>query len=167
MTARDGGVAVKVALDPFVLGSLEARFAAEPARGVEAALHHYERRLRSPVPPAEVPLFMRGVAVESETATEIQIAVTYDVYMALSREAERQEVDVDRIVAHAVFVFLHDIKADGRPGDSAKENGEASRYADHATRQPPSARRPRGMAAGARLLRRGGSTGGRSRFGRR
>lgn len=158
---------MKVALDPFVLGSLEARFAAEPARGVEAALRHYERRLRSQSPPAEVPLFMRGIGVESETATEIQASVTYDVFMALSREARRQEVDLDRIVAHAIFVFLHDIKADGRPGEAAKENGEPSRYPDHAIRQPPNARRPRSVVAGARLLRRGGSTGGRSRFGRR
>jgi hypothetical protein len=158
---------VKVALDPFVLGSIEARFGTDPARGVEAALRHYERRLRSQSPPAEVPLFMRGVEVESEAATELQVSVSYEVFMALTREARRQECDLDRIVAHAVFVFLEDIKGGGSSVEVAKESGEPSRYPGHALRQSPSARRPRGMVARARPLRRGGSTGGRSRFGRR
>jgi hypothetical protein len=168
MVSSDGGGTVKVLLDPFTLGSVEGRFGAEPRRGVEAAARHYALRLRSQSPPPEVPLFMRGEKVDPATATEIQVTLPDDVHAALSQEARRQGVDSDRIVAHAVFVFVHDIEAGDRVDvDPAEEDGDLSRYGGHAKSQISGARRPHGTAGGDGLLRRGGSAGGRSRFGRR
>lgn len=155
-----------VVLEPFALGQVEGRFGAKVDRAVEAALRHYARSLLSSRRPPEVPLFMREVAVDREAATEVEVSVPDDVLVALDREAGRQGVELDRIVAHAVFVYLHDIGADGRAG-AAEENGEFPRSPGHAIRQPSSARRPRGTMAGARFLRRVRSAGGRSRFGRR
>lgn len=158
-----------VVIEPFALGSIEARFGAETDCGLEAALRHYARRVLSKRRPPEVPLFMREVAVDREAATEFEVSVSDEVLAALGREAGRQEVEFDRIVAHAVFVYLDDIQADDRAGlDAAEEVGASSRYPGHASgRQPSSARRPLGTVAGGRLLRRVRSAGGRSRFGRR
>lgn len=162
MTRRDEGAAVNIALDPFVIGSIEGRFGADPARAVAAALRHYERRLRSGNRPPEVPLFMRGIGVDRATAVELEVPVAAGVSGALGREAARQGVELDRLAAHAAFVFLDDLKGDG----GAKENGRPLRYPDHAI-QAPGTRRPRGTLPDGRLVRRGGGAGGHSRFGRR
>jgi hypothetical protein len=158
---------VIVVLEPFALGSIEARFGAELDRGVEAALRHYARRLLSRRRPPEVPLFMRDVPVDREAATEIEVAVPDEVRVALGREAGRQEVELDRIVAHAVFVYLDDIAGDRAGVDGAEEVGSSPRYPGHASGRQSNARRPRGTTAGGRLLRRGRSAGGGGRFGRR
>lgn len=151
-----------IALEPFAVGSVERRFGADLGRGVDFALRHYARRVSSQRRPPEVPLFMRGVAVDREAATEIEVSPPYEVFLALSGEARRQEVEFDRIVAHAVFVYLDDIGA-----GAAEEVGASPRSAGHAASQPSSPRRPRGKEVRRSLLRGGRSTGGRSRFGRR
>lgn len=153
---------MNIALDPFVVGSIEGRFGADPAPALAAALRHYERRLRSGNLPPEVPLFMRGVAVDRATAVAFEVPVDSGVSGALSREARRQGVEMDRLATHAAFVFLDDLKGDG----GAKENGSTSRYVDHAI-QALGTRRPRGTLPDGRLVRRDGGAGGHSRFGRR
>lgn len=159
---------MKVVLEPFARSSIEDRFGSDLDRGVQAALRHYARRVRSQRRPPDVPLFMRDVPVERATATELEVSLPNEVLMALSRESRLQGVPLDRIVGHAVFVYLSDIEAGGRRrvGD-AEEDGAAARYTEYAARHFSSARRPRGAAAGGRLLRRGRGAGGRSRFGRR
>lgn len=157
-----------VVLEPFALGSIEGRFGVELGRVVDAAMRHYARRTLSQRRPPEVPLFMRGVAVDREVATAIEVAPPHDVLTVLRREARRQEVEFDRIVAHAIFVFLTDIEVGGRADvDAAEEVGASPRYAGHAIRRSAGPRRPRGTEVGGRVLRRGRSPGGRSRFGRR
>lgn len=157
-----------VVLEPFTRSSIEARFGTEVGCGAEAALRHYARRALSQQRPPEVPLFMRDVAVDRETATEVEVSLSDEVFTTLTREAHRQEVDFDRIVAHGVFVYLDDVAAAGRPGvDPAEEIDAYSRYPGHAAAQPSSPRRPRGTDAGDRLLRGARGVGGRSRFGRR
>lgn len=168
MVGSDGSDSVKIVLEPFARGSIEDRFGPDLCRGSEAALRHYARRVRSRRRPPEVPLFMCEVDVDRSEAIELELSLPYEVQSALTREARLQGVRLDRIVAHAIFVYLSDVEAG--PGswvEDAKEDGVAPRYTEHAARQLSSTRRPRGTPAGGRTLWRGRGAGGRSRFGQR
>jgi len=168
MIGSNGNDPVKIALEPFARSSIEDRFGPDLCRGAESALRHYARRVRSRRRPPDVPLFMRGVGVDRDAAIELELSLPYEVQSALTREARLQRVAPDRIVAHAIFVYLSDIETGSRPqAGGSKEGGSVSRYTDHAARHFSSARHPRGTVAGGRPLWRGRGAGGRSRFGHR
>ena len=168
VTDPHGSDLVKVVLGPFARDSIEDRFGPHLNRGVQAALRHYARRVRSARRPPQVPLFMREVELDRATAIEMDVAVPYEVQAALEREARLQLLALDRIVAHAVFVYLSDVDAGIRPAAAAAEELEAApRLTEHVDRQLPPPRRSRGTARPHGPLRRRGRAGGRSRFGRR
>jgi hypothetical protein len=168
VTDPDGSDLVKVVLGPFARDSIEDRFGPHLNRGVQSALRHYARRVRSARRPPEVPAFMREVEIDPATAIELDVAVPYEVQSALEREARLQLLALDRVVAHAIFVYLSDVDAGIRSAAPAAEEVEpAPRYDGHAERQLPPARRSRGTARPHGPLRRRGRAGGRSRFGRR
>src|ERR1700761_7258827 len=79
VTDPHGSDLVKVVLGPFARDSIEDRFGPHLNRGVQAALRHYARRVRSARRPPEVPLFMREGAVDPVSAIEMDVAVPYEV----------------------------------------------------------------------------------------
>jgi len=100
---------VKVALGGFARSGIETRFGADLDAGVEAAAVHYARRLRSARPPVAVPGFLRGAA--SRTTRSLEVPLRPEVETALEGEAKRSGAPLERILAHAVFVFLADMDA--------------------------------------------------------
>jgi hypothetical protein len=110
---------MRVALGKFARSSIEARFGPDIAAGVQAALLHYTRRLKSGRPPVGIPRLSRG-PVPLDTGAAFELAVSQDMQAALEREARRHKVPVGQIVEHAVFVYLADL-------DSASE-GESNAW---------------------------------------
>jgi hypothetical protein len=108
---------MKVALGTFACFCIEARFGPDPAPTVEAALRHYTRRLRSAKPPLPPPAFSRAAAPDGSGA-EFELALEPEVQAALEEEARAQAVQVEQLIAHAVFVYLADLDSadEARPG---------------------------------------------------
>jgi hypothetical protein len=166
MPQANGSDPVNIVLEPFARGAIESRFGSDLNRGAQSALRHYARRVRSRRRPPLVPDFMRkGDSVDRSMATELDIAVPYEVSAILRREAQMQRVTVDRIVAHAIYVYLADMET----GSVVEEAEEDARYTVHVPRHSHSSARGRGVGGNSRGLLRGRvrGPGGRSRFGRR
>jgi hypothetical protein len=166
MSQANGSDPVNIVLEPFARSAIESRFGPDLNRGAQSALRHYARRVRSRRRPPVVPEFMRGGGeVDRSMATELDLAVPYEVSSILRREAQLQRVSVDRIVAHAIYVYLSDMET----GSVTEEAEEDPRYTMHVPRHSHSAARGRGVGGNRRGLLRGRlrGPGGRSRFGRR
>lgn len=104
---------MKVALGTFACFCIEARFGPDPAAAVQAALRHYARRLKSAKAPLPVPPFFRAAEPDG-SGMEFELAVEPEVEAALEDAARAQEVQVEQLVPHAVFVYLADMdSADG------------------------------------------------------
>ena len=119
----------EVALGTFTRSGIEARFGSDVKAGIEAALRHYTRRLRSNRPPVRVPAFLRQEAPSSSgEAFELEMAA--EIEEALEREADRQGVSTALLLSHAVLVYLADLDANvGEFRSSRVEEGVAlSRY---------------------------------------
>lgn len=120
---------MRVALGTFARSGIEARFGSDVGAGVEAALRHYTRRLRSRRAPIAIPPFRRD-RPQSGTEAEIDLSVGSEVEEALEAEAGRQDVPVSLLSSHAVLVYLADIDAassDGLRG-STEEDPAPPRY---------------------------------------
>jgi hypothetical protein len=115
---------LRVVLEPFAVASLETRFGSDVSVGTQAALRHYVRRLRSQRKPVAIPSFRRGPEAGTLAGPELELSVPPDVEAALTREARRQGVSLERIVAHAVFVYVADLEAPapGRVADSGDQD---------------------------------------------
>jgi hypothetical protein len=165
METPNGRDPVNIVLEPFTRSALESRFGSDLNRGAQSALRHYARRVRSRRRPPMVPEFMRnGGPVDSSMATELDLPVPYEVSAILRREARLQRISVDRVVAHAIYVYLADMET----GTVAEEAEEDARYTVHVPRHSHSASRGRGVANLRGQLRgRVRGANGRSRFGRR
>ena len=74
------------------------------------ALRHYTRRLKSQREPVVIPAFCRGPAPDGAEA-EFDLAVEPEIEATLEREARRQAVPVEQLLAHAVFVYIADLDA--------------------------------------------------------
>lgn len=98
------GEGMKILLGPFARSAVEARLGADVAAGVQAALVHYTRRLRSSQKPIEVPPFL-----ETTPGAELELGVDPGLERALTLEAREQGVSLDQLTAHAVFVYLADL----------------------------------------------------------
>jgi len=120
---------MRVELGTFARAGLEARFGIDLAAGVDAALRHYTRRLRSQRTPLAVPAF-RGERPKAGVNTEVDLSVSSEVEAALETEADRQEVPVSALCVHAVLIYLADIDAAGTDGHGglAEEDLAPARY---------------------------------------
>jgi hypothetical protein len=142
---------MRVALGTFTRAGIEARFGSDVKAGMEAALRHYTRRLRSNRPPMDVPAFApEHVSTGSDDAFELEVAA--EIERGLEREAKRQGVSTAVLLRHAALVYLADLDANvGESSSSRVEEGVAlSRYqrrcASLATPLPAAARRHVGSA---------------------
>ena len=110
---------MRVALGTFAQAGIEARVGADIAAGVQAALWHYSRRLRSGWPPVPIPRFCCDRPPRSaprEAGVTFNLAVAPEIERDLKREAARQGAPMAQILNHAVFVYLADLDAAPRTG---------------------------------------------------
>lgn len=151
---------MKVALEPFARTCIESVFGRDLTAGTEAAVRYYANRLASERKPELVPTFLVPTSLwdrdlvptslcdeEAETQTdtdvEFEVTVPAEVEAALAAEAVRNQVPMERIVDHAVFVYAADL--DAAAGEvKAKEAKTSSRYRVYA--------HPRLQAAASRLI---------------
>lgn len=124
-------ISMRVALGTFACLSIEARFGPDAAAGVEAALRHYTRRLRSGRAPIAVPAFCRAQAPTGASASAtFDLDVGPEIEAALEAEAGRQGIPIDLLLAHAVFVYLAalDATVDDVPQPLAEEGDDLPRF---------------------------------------
>jgi hypothetical protein len=103
------GAAVKVALGRFARSGIETRFGTDLDAGVRAAALHYTRRLRSARPPVTVPRFCRTEVQAAASSESLEIPLSPRIEGVLRAEARRCGAPIDRVLAHAVLVFLADM----------------------------------------------------------
>ncbi len=103
---------MKIALSKFARFGLETRFRHDVAAGVEAALIHYSRRLRSARPPVEMPTLYRGqMPTLQDAGGTFYLRLDPEVEGALERKALKHDLPVEEVLNHAVFVYLADLDA--------------------------------------------------------
>ena len=101
---------MKIMLGTFACFCLEARFGPDLSTGVQAAVRHYTRRLRSARKPVPIPRFLRE-EVQQGGRIELDVPFEPEVQEILEREAREREVFLDQLLSHAVFVYLADLDA--------------------------------------------------------
>jgi hypothetical protein len=120
---------MKIALGTLARSGIEARFGAEAKAGIDAALRHYTRRLKSGNQPVAVPSFGRDARCQ-DAPHAFDIALAPEVETTLGSEARRQGVTIDLLAGHAVLVYLADLDASAgdSSGERAKEETDLLRY---------------------------------------
>lgn len=105
---------MKVVLGTFACFCIENRLGLDLATGLQHALRHYVRRLESARRPVPLPAFSCDrVPAEERGAAEFELAVEPEVEAALLRESRAQEVSIEQLFDHAVFVYLADLDSSG------------------------------------------------------
>lgn len=99
---------VKVALGKFASFCIEARLGDDTAARVRDALQHYARQIDSATMSSPFPGFCRDQAPDGSGA-EFELAVDPKIQARLEREARSQDVQVEQLLVHAVFVYLADL----------------------------------------------------------
>jgi hypothetical protein len=102
---------LKVVLGQFARSSLEERFGPDLSGSAREAVGRYARRLDSGVEPLPLPPFSTGPGSGEAAGAEFELAVVPEVEAALETEALEQAVPLERIVSHAVLVYLADLDA--------------------------------------------------------
>jgi hypothetical protein len=102
------GESLRFALGNFARWGIESRLGNDLAAGAQLALAHYARRLRSGRKPVAPPAFLR-YETDSEVTTSLDLALEPGTLSILKREAARHQVPLERILAHAIFVYLADL----------------------------------------------------------
>lgn len=105
---------MRVALGTFARSGIESHFGEEVAAGVQAALLHYTRRLRSSRKPVAFPRFQRGVTSEM-SGLDLELPIDPSMEAALRHEVLRQGVSIESLAEHAVLVYLADLDAAAIP----------------------------------------------------
>jgi hypothetical protein len=95
---------MEVSLGTFATSSIEEH-CDELAAGIEEALRHYCLRLGSSGSVVPVPVF----ATAARESTEVEVSIDAALEDRLILEGDRQEVEMDALIAHAVFVYLADL----------------------------------------------------------
>ncbi|MGB7587355.1 MAG: hypothetical protein WBM00_01460 [Solirubrobacterales bacterium] len=107
---------MKIALGKFARFGLETRFRNDVGVGVQAALLHYARRLRSGRPPVDIPALFRSQApAPHDAGGTFYLPVDPEIEVALERKALEHRVPVGQVLDHAVFVYLADLDAAAEP----------------------------------------------------
>jgi hypothetical protein len=99
---------MKIMLGTFGCACMEARFGSDLSTGVQVAMRHYTRRLRSARKPIPIPRFF-GEGAQQGERIELEVPFEPEVQETLEREARKREVLLDQLLSHAVFVYLADL----------------------------------------------------------
>lgn len=103
---------MKVRLGKFSYASITALFRGNPASGVQVALVHYARRLKSGRPPADLPRYALNGQFE-DLGTTFEVPIDGAVQAVLEQDAARNGVRLSDVLTHAVLVYLADMDATG------------------------------------------------------
>jgi len=96
---------LRVALGTFARSGIESRFGeGRIVAGAQEAVLHYALRV---LPGRHTPAFPR-FQCEPQEALEIELELDAAMEATLKREAHKHRISVDRILAHAVLVYLAD-----------------------------------------------------------
>lgn len=106
---------MKVRLGKFGRFSLERQLAMDPAVCIQAALLHYTLRLRSGTKPVAPPRFLPDLGSFGRPPA-IELSVAPELEAALKLEARRHDVSLDRVLQHALYVFIADLDAASEAG---------------------------------------------------
>jgi hypothetical protein len=104
---------VKVTVGKFASSGIESELGSSVGAGIQAALAHYSDRLDSAAPPLAPPPFLDDCCT-GDPASRLEITLDPQLRAKLEREARRHQVALERLVAHAVLVYLAD--RDGADG---------------------------------------------------
>lgn len=96
---------MRVSLGTFAYSCIEARFGEDVDATVEAALDRYADRIESGTQDLPMPIFWFGRAV-TEAQFDIDIDVDSRKRRLLEVEARRQELTIEQLLTHAVFLYL-------------------------------------------------------------
>jgi hypothetical protein len=120
---------MRVELGHFARSGIETHVGGDLVGGVQAALRHYWRRLRSGKKPVELPRGWADARSSEVAGTSLELPVDREVRLILEREAERQATTADRVVLHAVLLYLADLDASASsvPRLDARRNGLSPR----------------------------------------
>ena len=105
---------MKVALGKFAALGIEHHLGVDLVFGVQVALAHYLRGLRSGLAPVDPPWFSRG----AERCEPFELPLDAEAEDQLDRLTRRFGLTVDQILTHAVLVYLADLDSilDSSPG---------------------------------------------------
>jgi hypothetical protein len=107
--------AMKVALGELARSGIESELNSSMADAVNAALEHYRGKLESGRPPLAPPRFARQRPL-GEAETVVDLSVDPETEAILEREARAQGIDLDRLAAHTVLVYLAELDFLTSPG---------------------------------------------------
>ncbi len=100
---------MKVALSKFACDGIETQLGSDVPAGVRMALFHYASKLKTGRKPTPFPRFLVDRApAEPEMAFDLIVDPATEA--VLVRESSRQETTLERLVSHAVFVYLAELE---------------------------------------------------------
>lgn len=97
-----------VGLGQFMRQGIEDRLGPDIPAGVEIALLFYLGKMRPGRSAPSFPPFLQS-GVFGAPVAEVDLNVGPEVEALISGEAERQHISVDRLAAHAVFIYLAEL----------------------------------------------------------
>jgi hypothetical protein len=120
---------MKVALGTFARSGIEVRFGSDAKAGIEAALRHYTRRLKSSRPPLAVPSFARDCPPADDGGL-FDLVLGQETEEAMTDAAREQGVSTDLLAGHAVLVYLADLDTNlgDFPVSPTEEDAALPRY---------------------------------------
>lgn len=114
---------MEITLGRFARSGIETRLGGDVSTGVQLALHHYTRRLRSARRPIDPPHFGASAQPRSAGAATVEVTLDPEVEAILEQEARRQQLPLEQILRHAVFVCLADFDFGPEAGGGAVSAG--------------------------------------------
>lgn len=99
---------MRVALSKFACDGIETQLGSDIPGGVRMALFHYASKVKSGRGPVSFPRFLadRG---EAEPEMAFDLLVDPATEAVLESETTRQETTLERLVGHAVLVYLAEL----------------------------------------------------------
>jgi hypothetical protein len=105
---------MKMTLGTFLSFALHAG-GNHPTALISAALAHYGDSLARAEPPLAVPVFLE----DPPPVEEVEVDVDPVLEHQLRAEAERQGVEIERLLSHAVLVYLAERDRAGAAGEAS------------------------------------------------
>lgn len=100
---------MRVALSKFACDGIETQWGSDVPGGVRMALFHYASKLKTGRKPSLFPRFLADRAA-AEPELVFDLIVDPETESVLEQESSRQQTTMERLVGHAVFVYLAELE---------------------------------------------------------
>lgn len=114
---------MRVALGAFACAGIRTHMSSDIPAAVERAVFHYTGKLKAGRPQVEFPHFDDDEGTSRDPEVVIDLALAPEVEVLLEREAKRQDVAVEQLVAHAVLIYLAELDFLEAPPSAAGNAG--------------------------------------------